>query len=153
MAKNWWKIKNLDFFLIIDILPSAFPPSKIFAIIPIHVPLLKIFIDTLSKSPIWKFILHPCPYPPATETCKFHSWFLKIWKQNRKKFPSRIVLRTFGSPSTSPPKIFWTAPPHWKISMATYADISSRIETVFICWVHCTIFRGQDVEEQIYLVK
>ena len=110
MAKNWWKNKNLDFFLIIDIPPSAFPPSKNFAIIPIHVPLLKNFIDTLSKSPIWKFILHPCPYPPATKTCKFYSRFLEIWKQNRKKFLWRIVLRTFGSPPTSPQKFFGPLP-------------------------------------------
>ena len=37
--------------------------SEKFAIIPIYLPVLKIFIDTLSKSPIWKFILIPCPVP------------------------------------------------------------------------------------------
>ena len=112
MAKNWWKNKNLNFFLITDIPPSAFPPSKNFAIIPIHVPLLKNFIDTLSKSPIWKFILHPCPYPPATETCKFHSWFLKISLRDS-------TLNIWIPPH--PPKNFWMAPPHWKISMTTWS--------------------------------
>ena len=45
--------------IIIDIPSSVFPPSEKFAIIPV----LKVFIDTLSKSPIWKFIFNPCPYP------------------------------------------------------------------------------------------
>ena len=53
--------------IIIDIPPSTFLSSEKFAIIPIHLPVLKILIDTLSsvQIPYLKIYLNPCQYPPA----------------------------------------------------------------------------------------